>query len=63
MNLNPHFLSLVPDGVFVEKAHGVDFLLLSEPSDEDVALVVATIRRRVLRLLHRRGMLDEGERS
>ena len=60
LNLNPHFHSLVPDGVFVEKAHGVDFVRLPEPSDEDVGIVVATIRRRVLRLLHRRGMLDEG---
>ena len=60
LNLNPHFHSLVPDGVFVEKAHGVDFVQLPEPSDEDVGILVATIRRRVLRLLHRRGMLDEG---
>jgi hypothetical protein len=58
LNLNPHFHSLVPDGVFVEKAHRVDFVRLPEPSDEDVGILVATIRRRVLRLLHRRGMLD-----
>jgi len=38
----------------------VDFVRLPEPSDEDVGILLATIRRRVLRLLHRRGMLDEG---
>ena len=60
LNLNPHFHSLVPDGVFIEAGQRVDFVKLPEPSDEDVAILVATIRRRVLRLLHRRGMLDEG---
>jgi len=60
LNLNPHFHSLVPDGVFIEAGQGVDFVQLPEPSDEDVGILVATIRRRVLRLLHRRGMLDEG---
>ena len=60
LNLNPHFHSLVPDGVFIETGQGVDFVQLPEPTDEDVGILVATIRRRVLRLLHRRGMLDEG---
>ncbi len=46
--------------MFIETGQGVDFVQLPEPTDDDVGILVATIRRRVLRLLHRRGMLDEG---
>lgn len=35
-------------------------MLLPEPDDEEVGILAATVRRRVLRLLHRRGVLDEG---
>ena len=58
LNLNIHFHSIVPDGIFVEKTHGVEFVPLPEPSSEQIGIVVATVRRRVLRLLHRRGLYD-----
>src|SRR5207253_6649861 len=52
--------SLLPDGVFAERADGtLEFHAAEPPSDEDVARLLATIRRRVLRLLARRGLAVE----
>jgi hypothetical protein len=61
LQLNVHFHSLFLDGVFAEAADGtLAFHPADPPSDEDVARLLATIRRRVLRLLTRRGLaLDE----
>ena len=48
------------DGVFAEAADGtLEFHPADSPSDEDVAWLLATIRRRVLRLLARRGLAVE----
>jgi hypothetical protein len=61
LQLNVHFHSLFLDGVFAEAADGtLAFHPADPPSDEDVARLLATIRRRVLRLLARRGLaVDE----
>ena len=52
LNLNVHFHTLVPDGVFV--ADGVDgarFVPLPPPTDDDVAGVCARVVRRIHRLV------------
>jgi hypothetical protein len=60
LNLNVHFHTLALDGVFHPAGPGeVEFDPAPPPSDEEVARVLATIRRRVGRLLARRG-LDPG---
>jgi hypothetical protein len=60
LQLNVHFHSLLLDGVFAEAADGtLEFHPADPPSDEDVARLLATIRRRVLRLLVRRGLAAE----
>src|SRR5437016_8701947 len=60
LQLNVHFHSLFLDGVFAEHADGtLEFHPADPPSDEDVARLLATIRRRVLRLLARRGLAVE----
>lgn len=62
LNLNVHVHALVMDGVFAEDgAGGLRFHAAAPPSDEEVWMLVATIRTRVLRLLRRRGLGDEGE--
>jgi hypothetical protein len=53
--LNLHFHVLVPDGVFT--ADG--FHELSPPEDDEVEALLATVARRVLRLLARRGRIEE----
>ncbi len=54
------FHGLFLDGVFTERADGtLEFHPADPPSDEDVARLLATIRRRVLRLLARRGLAAE----
>ena len=56
LQLNVHFHSLLIDGVFAERADGtLAFHAAEPPSDAEVARLLATIHRRVRRLLSRRG--------
>ncbi|MGQ0508021.1 MAG: transposase zinc-binding domain-containing protein, partial [Myxococcaceae bacterium] len=61
LQFNVHFHVLVPDGVFtqVERGAPVEFVELPPPSDEDVAELLSCVAGRVMRLLVRRGRLDE----
>jgi hypothetical protein len=62
LNLNVHFHTLVLAGVFTTDAGGaVHFHATPPPTDEDVAELLRTIRRRILRLLARRGMDSDAE--
>jgi len=56
LNLNPHFHSLLLDGVFNAKTN----VFHSSPPlrDEDVSDLVQTVAHRVIRLLKKRGVLD-----
>ena len=57
LQLNVHFHTLMLDGVFAEGDDGILELHAAEaPSDEEVAGLLATIYRRVRRLLARRGL-------
>src|SRR5262245_66060073 len=57
LNANVHFHTLVLDGVFTETRGGaLAFHAAPAPSDAEVAAAVATIRRRVPRLLVRHGL-------
>lgn len=63
LNLNVHFHTLALDGVFSEDLPGgLEFHPAPPPSDEEVARVLATIRRGVRRLLARRG-LEPGDET
>ncbi|TMA44757.1 MAG: transposase, partial [Deltaproteobacteria bacterium] len=63
LNLNVHFHTLVLEGVFAETETGsLEFHPAEPPTDADVARLLATVRRRVQRLLARRG-LDGGDAS
>jgi hypothetical protein len=57
LNLNVHFHTLALDGVFSEEA--TRFHPAPPPSDEEVAELLAMIRRRVRRLLRRRGLAGD----
>ncbi len=60
LNLNIHFHTLALDGVFSEDATGaLRFHPAPSPRDDEVARLLATIRRRVLRLLRRRGLASD----
>ena len=62
LELNVHFHALGLDGVFAPGADGtLRFHRLPPPSDADVARLVATIARRVERLLVRRGLVDDAD--
>ncbi len=57
LNVNVHFHTLVLDGVFTEAPGGaLAFHPAPGPSDAEVAAALATIRRRVQRLLVCRGL-------
>jgi hypothetical protein len=60
LNLNVHFHTLAVDGVFVREPDGsLGFAASKAPTDEEVELLLGLIRKRVLRLLVRRGLLSE----
>src|SRR5947208_1543419 len=57
LQLNVHFHTLLLDGVFAAGEDGsLEFHAAEPPSDEEVARLLATIYRRVQRLLARRGL-------
>src|SRR5947199_9638209 len=57
LQLNVHFHTLLLDGVFAAGEDGsLEFHAAEPPSDEEVARRLATIYRRVQRLLARRGL-------
>ena len=61
LNLNVHFHSLVPDGVFVRDGElgRVRFVRVPAPTTEDVERLVEKVAARVTRWLARRGFADE----
>jgi hypothetical protein len=57
LQLNLHLHTLVLEGVFLESDAGVlRFQPLAAPTDSEVARLLATLHRRILRLLCRRGL-------
>jgi hypothetical protein len=62
LNTNPHFHSIVLDGVYVGPPHAPGpFLPLPPPELEDVTRVMAGTARRVMRLLEKRGLDNEDD--
>ena len=62
LNCNPHFHSLALDGVYVQIDDETPvFLPAPELTDDDVRQIVETTARRVIRLLERRGVLEDGD--
>ena len=60
LNCNPHFHVLMPDGVYVTGTDGAPtFVRAPALTDEDVQQIVETTAKRVVRLLQRRGLLEE----
>jgi hypothetical protein len=61
INLHTHFHALVLDGVYADpEGTGTPrFSALSPPSDEEIARVTASVAKRVVRLLLRRGLLEQ----
>jgi hypothetical protein len=60
LNLNVHFHTLAVDGVFVREPDGsLRFVAGKAPSNTEIEALLAVIRKRVLRLLVRRGLLSE----
>jgi ribosomal protein S27E len=53
LNLNVHFHMAALDGVFIEVDGNLVFIKLPAPSTEDVAAIVKSVRKKVLRLLGR----------
>ena len=58
---NPHFHVLFLDGVYVPAAEGGAPVFVAPPplADEDVQKLVETASQRIVRLLQRRGLLDD----
>jgi hypothetical protein len=64
LQMNIHFHVLVPEGLFAapspQTSARATFLSLPPPSDEEVDSLLRTVMHRVVRLLTRRGLLEEG---
>jgi hypothetical protein len=65
LNLNVHFHTLAVDGVFVREPDGsLLFAAAEAPTDREIEVLLDLIRKRILRLLVRRGLLcDEAGES
>lgn len=64
LRLNLHLHTLMLDGVFYETQNGeLRFYPLSPPDDETIAKLVATVQKRILRLLMRRELLDDPHKA
>jgi hypothetical protein len=61
LNINPHFHTLVLDGVFRQAAGRLEFHPTPGPSDAEVAEILSLIRDRIQRLLQRRGLAPEDD--
>jgi hypothetical protein len=60
LNLNVHFHTLAVDGVFVREPDGsLGFAAAKAPTDNEVEALLSRVRKRILRLLVRRGLLCE----
>jgi len=60
LRLNPHLHTLALDGIYIVNAKGeVVFRHVAPPNDAEVARVANRVRRRVARLLERRGLGPE----
>jgi len=53
VNLNLHFHSLIPDGVFIDREGTVQFVRLPTPTDEDIVAIARRVGRRVLARMER----------
>jgi hypothetical protein len=59
LDVNIHHHAVLPDGVFVEDAHGVGFVRLDPPQGEELLALLARIVKRTLKMAQRRGLLEE----
>jgi hypothetical protein len=60
LNVNVHGHALVLDGIFAEDSSGgLSFYPAIPPTDDEMDQVLATIARRVQRMLARRGVIDD----
>ena len=60
LNLNIHFHMIVVEGVFVEKSTGrVKFYDILSPTDGEICDLVTHISNKMIKLLRKRGYLDE----
>jgi len=61
LRLNPHYHSLLLDGVYVDQGDAAPplFVETPRPSDDDIRFLTEIVADRVIRLLVRRGVLDE----
>jgi hypothetical protein len=61
LNEHPHIHALVSDGVFVEDGEGVKFIEATDLSEEGIREVEGLVRKRVLRWIAKKGLLDGSE--
>ena len=61
LNLNIHFHSLIPDGVFFLVGDKYQFYRFTAPSFEELRGIVAKIRRKVLRFIEKSGFMEDSQ--
>lgn len=59
LNLNIHFHSLIPDGVFLESEDGYLFYKQGQPTREDLLAIVNKINKKVLKCAEKMGLLGD----
>ena len=63
VNLNIHFHSLLPDGVFVKKQDSIEFHSLPKPTEEQMLKICIRIYKRTMAMLEREDCLEDEPES
>jgi len=63
LNLNIHFHTLIPDGVFLESDDGYVFCRQSSPSHAELTLLAAKIHKKVLKCVEKMGLNEDTPQS
>lgn len=59
LNLNIHFHTVIPDGVFYKTSDGYRFHRLAEPSFVELCSVAIKIRKKVLNAIEKMGLIED----
>jgi hypothetical protein len=59
LNLNIHFHSLIPDGVFFDTENGFEFYRQAQPTKAELLQITQKIHKKLLKTIEKRGLFED----